>query len=277
MNDYLRESFSYFGMYKLLHAAKKHTSPERVNFGSDKEQYFLYYEPDNAISDKVIYWVHGGGWNAGNPQFFDFVGQHISKAGYRMISAGYRLSPKNKYPVQIEDVCSCYNKAIEFLKEKGIDTSKIIVVGPSAGAHLTSIMCYSEKVQKEYDVDISSIIGFVGFGGPYSFRNDQSMTVRLLLNKLFEKKYNRKEAEPVSLMSGNHIPMLLIQSRHDGLIKYECAKDFASRAYELGNECELYTVEDKKNTHSWYTAGLFLETREDNKGLNKFFSWIEAL
>ena len=39
--------------------------------------------------------------------------------------------------------------------------------------------------------------------------------------------------------------------------------------------CELYEVVDKKNTHSWYTAGMFLETREDNKGLDKFFSWIE--
>ena len=120
MNDYLRESFSYFGIYKLLFSAKKYTSPERVCFGSDKEQYFLYYEPDKSISNKIIYWVHGGGWNAGNPEFFDYAGQHISKAGCRIIPAGYRLSPKYKYPVQIEDVCSCYNKAIEFLKEKGI-------------------------------------------------------------------------------------------------------------------------------------------------------------
>ena len=32
---------------------------------------------------------------------------------------------------------------------------------------------------------------------------------------------------------------------------------------------------DKKNTHSWYTAGMFLETREENKELDKFFSWID--
>ena len=275
MKDYLRESFSYFGLFRRLRKTQKHTVPKRVNYGPDKDQYFLYYEPDDAISDKIIYWVHGGGWNAGDPQFFDYVGQHVSKAGYRMISGGYRLSPANKYPVQIEDVCSCYNKAMGFLKDMNIDTSRIIVAGPSAGAHLTSIMCYSEKAQKEYNVDISSIIGFIGFGGPYSFRSDQSITLKLLLNQLFDRDYNRKDAEPVSLMSHNHIPMLLIQSRHDGLIRYECAEDFAARARKLGNSCELYSVEDKKNTHSWYTAGLFLETRPENKGLDKFFSWIE--
>ncbi len=277
MNDYLRESFSYFGIYKKLFTSKKYTIPKRVKYGQDKEQYFLYYEPDNVVSDKIIYWVHGGGWNAGNPLFFDYVGQYISHAGYRMISGGYRLSPKNKYPVQLEDVCACYNVAMKYLKNKGIDASKVIVVGPSAGAHLTSIMCYSEKAQENYNVDISSIIGYIGFGGPYSFRKDQSKTLSLLMDQLFSKGYDRKEAEPVSLMCRNHIPMLLIQSRHDGLLRYECAEEFASRAKELGNKCEIYSVEDKKNTHSWYTAGLFLETRAENKGLNKFFSWIEEL
>ena len=78
-----------------------------------------------------------------------------------------------------------------------------------------------------------------------------------------------------TLMSKNHIPMLLIQSKHDGLIEYGCAEDFAKRAEALGNFCELYEVKDKKNTHSWYTAGMFLETRKDNMGLDKFFTWIE--
>ena len=174
-----------------------------------------------------------------------------------MISGGYRLSPRNKYPVQIDDVCACYNAALKYLSNKGVDASRIIVAGPSAGAHLTSILCYSKAIQEKYGVDIAPIIGFIGFGGPYSFRKDQSTTVKLLLNQLFSKGYDRREAEPVSLMSRNPIPMLLIQSRHDGLIQFECAQDFAARAEELGNIFELYTVEEKKNTHSWYTAGLF--------------------
>ena len=275
MNDYLRESLSYFGLYKKLFGAKKTIRPERVNYGSDREQYFLYYEPEGTASEKIIFWVHGGGWNAGSPLYFDYVGQAVAAAGYRMVSGGYRLSPKNKYPVQIEDVCACWNAALGYLTGRGVDASRIIVAGPSAGAHLTSILCYSEKVQKEYGVDISPIIGFIGFGGPYSFRPDQSKTLSILLNQLFTKTYDRREAEPVSLMCRNHIPMLLIQSRHDGLLQYECAQDFAARAAELGNACELYSVEDRKNTHSWYTAGLFLETREENRCLDKFYSWIE--
>ncbi len=277
MNDYWRESFSYFGIYKKLFSLKKVVEPQYVSYGENKEQYFLYYEPIAEPKDKIIVWIHGGGWNAGNPKFFDYVGQCMAKEGYRMISVGYRLSPKFKYPCQIEDVCTCYNEAMKFLKNKNIDTSKVIVAGPSAGAHLSSILCYSKSDKEKYGVDISNIIGFIGSGGPYSFRADQSGTVKLLLNQLFTKDYDRKQAEPVSLMSKNHIPALLIQSKHDGLLDFACAEDFKEKADALGNACELYSVIDKKNTHSWYTAGMFMETREENYGLNKFFSFIEAL
>lgn len=277
MNDYLRESLSYFGLYKKMFQVKKIFKPAMVPYGKNKEQYFLYYEPKKITSDKIIIWVHGGGWNAGNPKYFDFVGQCVCSQGYRFVSLGYRLSPKYKYPCQIKDVCDAFNSATSFLTSKGIDISNIIAAGPSAGAHLTSIMCYSRTVQEKYGVDVSNIKGFIGSGGPYSFRKDQGLTIRLLLWQLFKKGYNRQHGEPLALMEKSKIPMLLIQSKHDGLIDYACAEEFYEKAKKLGIGCELYSVKDKKNTHSWYTAGMFLESREENKGLDKFFSWIEKL
>lgn len=241
MKDSIRESLSYFGLYSKMLRVRKNIIPESVAFGNDKDQYFLYYEPDNRISDKIIMWIHGGGWNSGTPKYFDFVGQCVANAGYRFVSIGYRLSPKNKYPCQMEDVCAGYKAAIRHLDSKKINTSKVIV------------------------------------SGPYSFSDKTSLSVRILLNQLFEKDYDRTKGEPCSLMGKNNIPMLLIQSRHDGLIDFSCAERFYEKAMSLGNECELYEVVDRKNTHSWYTAGMFLETRGENKGLDKFFTWIENM
>lgn len=277
MYDSLRENLSYFGLYRRMFKVKKVIKPQKVFFGDDKEQYFLYYEPLKVQSDKVVIWVHGGGWNAGSPEFFDFVGQRVAQEGYRFVSLGYRLSPKYKYPCQIEDVGKGYCEAIDYLSQKKIDTSRIIVSGPSAGAHLSSILCYSERWQKELNTDISKIIGFIGVGGPYCFSGKMTLSVKLLLKQLFQKGYDRSLGEPYSLMGKNHIPMLLIQSEHDGLIEYSCAEKLCEKAKSIGNECELYSVTDKKNTHSWYTAGMFLEKREENFGLDKFFSWIENL
>lgn len=275
--DSIRESLSYFGLYWKMLRVRKRIIPESVSFGNDKNQYFVYYEPKHAVSDKIIVWVHGGGWNAGTPKYFNFVGQCVANAGYRFVSIGYRLSPRNKYPCQIEDVCAGYQAALRYLESKKINTSKVIVSGPSAGAHLSSILCYSKSVQHQYDVDVSNVVGFIGVGGPYSFSVRTSLSVKLLLNQLFEKNYDRTKGEPCSLMDESDIPMLLIQSRHDGLIDFSCAEEFYKKAISLGITCELYEVVDKKNTHSWYTAGMFLETRAENKGLDKFFSWIENI
>ncbi len=277
MNDTLRENLSYFGLYMKMFSVKKTVKPEYVSFGEHKDQYFLFYEPTHVTCDKVFVWIHGGGWNAGSPKFFDFVGQAMAGYGYRVISIGYRLSPKNKYPCQIEDVCSGYNAAIDYLKSKNIDESKIVVSGPSAGAHLASILVYNNAIRERMNVDISGVIGFIGVGGPYSFKTKTTTSVKLLLNQLFEKDYNREEGEPCQLMDKSNIPMLLIQSEHDGLIDYSCAEMFTKRALEIGNKCELYSVVDKKNTHSWYTAGMFLESRDKNKGLNKLLSYVESL
>ena len=277
MNDSIRESFSYFDLYRKMLRVKKRMIPESVSFGQDKDQYFLYYEPEHTVSDKIIVWVHGGGWNAGTPKYFDFAGQCVANAGYRFVSVGYRLSPKNKYPCQIEDVCAGYKAALRYLESKKINISKVIVSGPSAGAHLSSIMCYSKAIQDRYDVDVSNVIGFIGVGGPYSFSVRTSLSVKLLLDQLFEKNYDRTKGEPCSLVNASNISMLLIQSRHDGLIDFSCAEELYKKAISLGIACELYEVVDKKNTHSWYTAGMFLETREENKGLDKFFSWIEIV
>lgn len=277
MNDTLRESLSYFGLYMKMFSVKKTVKPEYISFGEHKDQYFLFYEPTHVTSDKVFVWIHGGGWNAGSPKFFDFVGQAMAGYGYRFISIGYRLSPKNKYPCQIEDVCSGYNAAIDYLNSKNIDVSKIVVSGPSAGAHLASILVYNDNIRERMKVDISGVIGFIGVGGPYSFKTKTTTSVKLLLNQLFEKDYNREEGEPCHLMNKSNIPMLLIQSEHDGLIDYSCAEMFNWKALKIGNKCELYSVEDKKNTHSWYTAGMFLETRDKNKGLDKLLSYVESL
>ena len=71
--------------------------------------------------------------------------------------------------------------------------------------------------------------------------------------------------------------MVLIHSKHDGLIDYSSAQLFYDKANSIGIDCELYSVTDHKNTHSWYSAGMFLENRQDNKGLDKLFDWIEKI
>ena len=120
--------------------------PEKVIYGEDREQYFLYYEPNFIKNDKVIFYIHGNGWNAGSPLFFDFVGQ-------RFVKEGYRLSPNTKYPRQIDDCARCFEKAMVFLEKKNIDNSKIIVIGPSAGGNEGKLNGEIKTVEAEVNTE----------------------------------------------------------------------------------------------------------------------------
>ena len=281
MNDYLREMCSYPGLYYRLAKVKKIITPKQVPYGDNRHQYFLHFAPNSASAipckNKVIVWIHGGGWNAGTPKDFNYVGQCFALEGYHCLSLGYRLSPKHKYPTQIEDVCTAFRKGMEYLQKQGIDCSRIIVTGPSAGAHLATILCYSSEYQKKYQVDTHSIAGCIGVAGPYCLQGDIGTTLRLLLKQLLPKGYDPAKAEPFSLLSTNSVPLLLIHSKHDGLIDFSMAKKLYEKANALGICCELYEVTDKQNTHSVYSAGMFLETRATNQALNTLFTWIEKI
>lgn len=178
MIDSIRENLSYFELYARMACNKKMVKPIKIEYGEYKEQYFLYYEPATVKSNKLIFYIHGGGWNAGSPEFFDFVGQRCIKEGYRFMSCGYRLSPKTKYPGQIEDCVKCFEQAMAYLERKNIDSADVIVIGPSAGAQLGSILCYSYEFKQTKD--------FIGLGGLYCF-DKSGLSVRMLLDMLFEK------------------------------------------------------------------------------------------
>ena len=178
MIDSIRENLSYFELYARMACNKKIVKPIKIEYGEYKEQYFLYYEPATVKSNKLILYIHGGGWNAGSPEFFDFVGQRCIKEGYRFMSCGYRLSPKTKYPGQIEDCVKCFEQAMAYLERKNIDSADVIVIGPSAGAQLGSILCYSYEFKQTK--------AFIGLGGPYCF-DKSGLSVRMLLDMLFEK------------------------------------------------------------------------------------------
>lgn len=113
MKDFWRESFSYVGLCRKMNSVKKIVEPKSVSFGEDKEQYFLYYEPARTVSNKIVVWVHGGGWNAGSPDIltlWDSALQEKDTDSFRWdtdchrpinIPASWRMSAwdtKRRYP-----------------------------------------------------------------------------------------------------------------------------------------------------------------------------------
>jgi acetyl esterase/lipase len=107
----------------------------------------LYLHADRAASKArpLVIWIHGGGWNRGDSRqsgaFTDFpaVLATLAARGYVVASVDYRLSGEARFPAQVQDV----KAAIRFLRSKsgefGIDPSRVLLWGGSAGGHLAAL------------------------------------------------------------------------------------------------------------------------------------------
>jgi acetyl esterase/lipase len=97
------------------------------------------YRADDDKVRPVVVWIHGGALIMGGREG---VNRRVKKmfldAGYAIVSIDYRLAPETKLSTIIEDV----EDAFKWIRDKGpdlfnIDSSRIAVLGGSAGGYLT--------------------------------------------------------------------------------------------------------------------------------------------
>ena len=88
---------------------------------------------DGAAEDKVILYVHGGGYVMGSAGSHRDMTSRLSKAsGARVLSLNYRLAPEHPFPAPVDDTVAAY----KWLLAQGISPSNIAVAGDSAGGGL---------------------------------------------------------------------------------------------------------------------------------------------
>ncbi len=284
MKDFVRELQSYPGLGVKLLTYKREIKATKVSLNESKEVYFLHFAPQIKKHSEIIIYIHGGGWNSKSPRDFEYIGQRMAKEGYDCIVMGYRKVPHVHYNQIINDVCVEYKSILKYLKGKNIDASRVIVMGSSAGAHLGSLLVYDKELHAKYRIGAKRFVGFIGLAGPYCFEGKLPWALKQLLSDLFEKGQDWKEGEPYSKLDllgpedcEISIPMYLIQSDHDGVLDMEHTLVFARKALELNIPVTFYKVTDSKNTHSYYSAGIFFDDLTKSKTLQMVFNYIGQL
>jgi acetyl esterase/lipase len=102
----------------------------------------------------VILFAHGGGWRLGTREVFAPTWRawrpnpfhRLVAAGFAVASIDYRLTGEAVFPAQLDDV----RAALRFLRaragELGIDDTRVVAWGESAGAHLAALLGLTEQV-----------------------------------------------------------------------------------------------------------------------------------
>lgn len=85
-------------------------------------------------TDRVVLYFPGGAWTLRSPAMHRLIVARLAKAANaNAFLVFYRLAPEHPFPAAIEDCVEGYRT----LLDKGIDPSRIVIGGDSAGGNLT--------------------------------------------------------------------------------------------------------------------------------------------
>jgi acetyl esterase/lipase len=175
----------------------------------------------NVPSPCVIV-LHTGGWSNGTPNEFVAMNRHLASRGFAVAAIEYRLAPRWKWPAQREDVQAAMKYLTEHSAELGVDASRIVLLGRSAGGHIAEAAAYSLG-----DPAIRGCIAFyspadMNFAYRYAKEDDILKSPQLLRDFLGgtpeQAQANYDDASAIRFVKASSPPTLLLHGGHDALV-----------------------------------------------------------
>lgn len=105
------------------------------------------YRPDASTdAQPCVVYFHGGGWVIGNLETHDTLCRRLAEASKCVVVAvDYRLAPEHKYPAALDDCYAVTHHIAEHAGVLGIDGSKLVVAGDSAGGNLAAAVSLKSR------------------------------------------------------------------------------------------------------------------------------------
>src|SRR5260370_37738694 len=119
------------GMERISERVPVDVICEKVSAGGVNAEWIA---APGATADRVILYLHGGGYVIGSINTHRAMVSRIARASNaRALSLDYRLAPEHPFPAALEDTIAAYR----WLLAQGYKPGKIVVAGDSAGGGLT--------------------------------------------------------------------------------------------------------------------------------------------
>jgi acetyl esterase/lipase len=190
----------------------------------------LYRAKNAEKLPPLLVFIHGGGWNHGTRDEYLGYALHFARKGYLSATVTYRFASDAPYPACVEDVLD----ALRFLGRNGtafrFDTSRVALVGGSAGAHLALLSAYGWHPADTAKTGTAGlrIRGVVDLYGPMNltspYARDNYMVTRLMAKVYNDAQPLYREASPINWVDKNSPPTLILHGTSDNLVPIEQAE-----------------------------------------------------
>ena len=265
---------STFTSSLILSSCKKNLTEElpavaqefkNLSYGTDANQKLDLYLPANRTTTdtKVLMFIHGGSWNAGDKADFDTAVPFLRPQlqDYALVNINYRLAnsgnSSTQFPAQINDV----QAAVDFITSKAseykINPNKIVLLGFSAGAHLALLQAYKNNSSGR----IKAVIDLFGPTDLVTLFNNhpfppasQPVLVNFLGATPTSNPIIYRDASPINFVTNQSVPTQIFHGALDFVVPISQSNALKSKleASNVKVEMVVYPTED----HGWFGANL---------------------
>lgn len=113
------------------------------------------YQPRAAGHYPTIVQIYGGAWQRGTPDDYAEFARYFAARGYVVFAIDYRHAPQFRFPEQMADVRTALAWVRRNAAKYGADTTRMALLGRSAGAHLALLAAYDAT-----EPPVRAVVGF---------------------------------------------------------------------------------------------------------------------
>ena len=224
------------------------TSDRTIRYGDDPSQFAEIYHPSGA-SRGVVVVIHGGFWKA---QYDASLGRPLARSlageGWTAWNLEYRrVGPAGSgggggVPETLDDVAA----GIDALADvEGLDTSKVITLGHSAGGHLATWAPSRGRFEQWQPVRVS-VTGVVSQAGVLDLRSahEQGLGGGAVEAFLGHPPGPADDpVEPIRQVPLSGVPVRCIHGRDDTIVPPSQSESYVAVATGAGGDAQLLEVD----------------------------------
>jgi acetyl esterase/lipase len=208
------------------------------------------YKPANLKDPApLLVFIHGGSWKSGQRSDYLVYLVDFAKRGFVTATVSYRLLNDGPYPACAEDIKDAIAWFFSNSEQYGYDTSRIAMIGGSAGAHLVTLTGYGWKNPGEdagSTNNVYKIKALVDIYGPVDLTTEYARN-HSLVTALIGKTYKESpglyaEASPVGYLDKNDPPTLILHGTSDRLVPVSQSDNLKAQLDSLGVPCVYYRL-----------------------------------
>ena len=128
---------------KMLGEVSKNIKVEKINMEGIQAEWLIPFS-SSTRSEKVILYLHGGGYVTGSIEDHRMMcGLLANATGTKVLIPEYRLAPEHPFPAALDDALKVY----QWLLDQGYSSTNMIIAGDSAGGGLSvaTVLALKEK------------------------------------------------------------------------------------------------------------------------------------